>query len=94
MNPQGKKFVVLIAAVILAWYAGDAIYPTWNSVCKGNTLPSGLNVPAASTPHIADEKRVLRPVQPPGCTITPNNGLRKAFNYFYPLPEGYPKEQL
>lgn len=94
MNSQAKKFILGALAVVIVVYVGDAVYPTWNSSCAGKTLASGIHVPPSSTPHIADEKRVMRPVQPPGCTIKPNNMLRAAFNHFYPLPEGYPKEEL
>lgn len=88
-----NKNILIIAAVVLVWYAYDAVYPTWEPNCKPKTLSSGFTIQSTIS-EIEDGRRAMSPPKPPDCDPTPNNIGRKIYNRFNPLKEGYSKEQL
>lgn len=77
MDSKGIKIIAAVAGLVVACYVGDAVYPTWDVNCEGTRK---------ADPRIANDGRVVLPYQPKGCTLTPHNALRSAYNYFFPLP--------
>ena len=78
---KNKKPFIIIAAILVIAYVGDAIYPTWDWSCAGRSLAHGLHAGPQSIPELKDaDERVMSPSRPKGCVLRAHNLLRQAYD--------------
>lgn len=77
------KPIIVIAALLLCWYVGDAIYPEWSWDCKAKSI-AGISV-SGNTPagFEGENRRAVNPDRPAGCTLRADNGLRRMYDSFF-----------
>ena len=78
---KNMKPTVGIAALVVCWYIGDAIYPNWDWSCKARSV-GGFSVESEAPEGLGgDHRRAVNPDRPEGCTLRADNWLRRTFDW-------------